>query len=398
MAQPSQHGSNEAIEVVRRRAARARPAAQARWRRATANEAALRWDAQAAEVGRLTINFHPDRVAKDGRTVAEGMLADGRYRSQWATGISSGSRSAIAGGARHRFERALFGGAYDDADPARVEFPVYGAFDLLVDRHGGSPRFGSAFLVLHDHLRARTTLCAGDSHTGPDDVATFDEPWPVLAALAEQAARHRLLDRHLGVDSLLAALSGSLAPARPARSLDGYIEAQVHGGVALDRDVAMIVADPSHQFTDTGATSLRSPIDSTFPCAGTKGRSCTSTPYHRTSAARPCQRSPARSPHRGSSSTPPGSVAPPDSCPTTRPLRRATRPSPTCNSSSTCGTSCSPTGTTRRPPAEPHREHQPSVAERGPHARRATPPALRESGSQISRATLSVWAVTRHDR
>ena len=114
--------------------------------------------------GRVTLNFHPDRAARSGRSVASGLLAEGRYRSQWSTGISNGSRSALRGGDRDRFERDLFNGAYDDADPDRDEFPVYGSFDLLHDPHGGSPRFGSCFVVLHAHVVERVTLCVGDSH------------------------------------------------------------------------------------------------------------------------------------------------------------------------------------------------------------------------------------------
>ena len=148
-----------------------------------------RWTARLARAGRITLNFHPDRVTRRGDSVAAGLLADGRYRSQWVTGVSAGSRSAIAGGERQRFEREFFDGAYDQVDPSMHEHPVYGALDLLFDPHGGSPRFGSSYTILRPHVRERTTLCLGDSHVGPPDVGTFDAPWSILAGLAEQAAR-----------------------------------------------------------------------------------------------------------------------------------------------------------------------------------------------------------------
>jgi hypothetical protein len=198
----------------------------------------------------VTVNFHPDRVAGSGATVAAGLRAEGRYRSQWVTGISSGSRSAFPGGDRHRFERALFDGAYDGADPAAVDFPVYGAVDLLRDPHGGSPRFGSSYLVLEPHVLARTTMCVGDSHVGPADVGTADAPWSLLAGLAEQAAAGELLDRGLGADELLAVLDGTIGPGPPSRCLDGYVEAQVHGGIDLTSDVEAVVIDPSFAGTD----------------------------------------------------------------------------------------------------------------------------------------------------
>lgn len=180
-------------------------------------------------------------------TVAARLLHCGRYQSQWVTGLSAGSRSAIAGGERQRFERELFGGAYDGGDPATTEFPVYGSLDLVFDPHGGSPRFGSSFVVVHRHVLDRTTLCVGDSHTGPRDVGTIDRPWAILAGLAEQAARAELLNRSLGVEALLQACAGSLRFDRPSRDLDGYVEAQVHGGVSLDSDVEAVVLDPSFQ-------------------------------------------------------------------------------------------------------------------------------------------------------
>ncbi|MGL5667276.1 MAG: DUF3626 domain-containing protein, partial [Shewanella sp.] len=37
-------------------------------------------------------------------------------------------------------------------------------------------------------------------------------------------------------------------------NLDHYIEAQIHGDVSLDEDIAMLVADPSFKGTEIGAT------------------------------------------------------------------------------------------------------------------------------------------------
>ncbi|MEQ1698619.1 MAG: DUF3626 domain-containing protein [Ilumatobacteraceae bacterium] len=243
-------GYAAASRAIERRAFDDRAAASARWAASTGVDSAEVWADRLRIVGRLTVNFHPDRIGRHGRSAAAGLLADGAYRSQWATGTSSGSRSALHGGERHRFEREFFAGAYDDVDAESDELPVYGAFDLLVDDHGGSPRFGSGFLVLRSHVRGRTTMCLGDTHAAPQDVGTFDEPWSILAGLAEQAARGNLLDRRLDVGTLLATLEGQ-RPARSAgRDLDGYIEIQVHGGVDLAEDVEAIVLDPSFRGTD----------------------------------------------------------------------------------------------------------------------------------------------------
>jgi hypothetical protein len=210
--------------------------------------------AELSRVGRLTVNFHPDRVARSGLTVAEGMAHSGRYVSQWVTGISNGGRSAFPGGDRHRWEQQLFAGAYDDADPTTVELPIYGAWDLLGDPHGGSPRFGSCFLVLADHVRDRVTLCVGDSHAGPTDLGTFDTPWCVLAALAEHVDHGSLLGVPVDERGLLDLFDDPPVNGSPRRDLDHYVEMQVHGGIDLETDVVSIVLDPSFRNTEVHET------------------------------------------------------------------------------------------------------------------------------------------------
>jgi hypothetical protein len=238
-----------AVDAVRQRASGNRDAAATRVMIAVASDASVADDALRRS-GRLTINFHPDRVAADGRAVASGLATDGRYRSQWVTWISNGGRSAVVGGQRHEWERALFGGAYDGADPQVIDFPVYGAFDLLRDPFGGSPRFGSSYVVLAPSVADRSTFCVGDSHVGPTDVGTADELTSILAGLAEQAAGGALLGRDLGVAGLIDLLAGGGVGDAPGRELDHYVEVQVHGGVDLARDVAEIVVDPSFRDTD----------------------------------------------------------------------------------------------------------------------------------------------------
>ena len=254
-------GYAAAMRAIEQRAIDDRAAARTRWAASTGVDSAEVWADQLRTAGRLTVNFHPDRIGRSGRSVAAGLLADGAYRSQWATGTSSGSRSALFGGERHRFEREFFAGAYDDLDADVGERPVYGAFDLVVDDLGGSPRLGSSFLVLRSHVRDRTTMCVGDTHAAPHDLGTFDEPWSILAGLAEQAARGELLDRGLGVDVLLAVIGSQWPPRSTSRELDGYVEIQVHGGVSLAEDVEAIVLDPSFRGTaverDVAAAAVR---------------------------------------------------------------------------------------------------------------------------------------------
>jgi hypothetical protein len=107
-------GYAEAIRAIERRAFDDRAASRARWAASTGVGFAEVWVDRLRIAGRLTVNFRPDRIGRDGRSVAAGLLSVGTYRSQWATGISSGSRSALHGGERHRFEREFFAGACDD--------------------------------------------------------------------------------------------------------------------------------------------------------------------------------------------------------------------------------------------------------------------------------------------
>ncbi|GIG56598.1 hypothetical protein Lfu02_09700 [Longispora fulva] len=82
--------------------------------------------AAVAAHGRITLNFHPDRLLADGRTVAEGLAADGRYRSQFETGVSNGGLTAYPGGERDGWEKRLFGGAYQAPGVLAAERPTYG--------------------------------------------------------------------------------------------------------------------------------------------------------------------------------------------------------------------------------------------------------------------------------
>lgn len=207
-----------------------------------------------ARAARITLNFHPDRLLADGRTVARALRDERRYCNQFETGISSGSRTAFAGGERDRWEERLFGGAYQRGGVAPRERPKYGALDLLGHPDGAAPRFGSCHLRLRPGSLARSTLCFGDSHLGPADLGTIDAPWAVLAALLEAVRDTGVALGRAGVDVACLidqVLAGPVAPAaEPGRALDDYIEVQVHGEVRVPDDVEVVVVDPSFRGTE----------------------------------------------------------------------------------------------------------------------------------------------------
>lgn len=64
---------------------------------------------QLLNCGRIALHFHPDRIDSRGMTVAEGLLRDGQYRSQFETHISNGQLSPELGGPRDHWENQLLG-------------------------------------------------------------------------------------------------------------------------------------------------------------------------------------------------------------------------------------------------------------------------------------------------
>jgi hypothetical protein len=91
---------------------------------------------------RVVIHFHPDRLSNKRITVADALLAEGTYRNQFETGLSTGSLSAFPGGARDTWEDVLFGGAYHSEALTGPQRPKYGALELVRYPDGPIPRFG----------------------------------------------------------------------------------------------------------------------------------------------------------------------------------------------------------------------------------------------------------------
>lgn len=175
------------------------------------------WRRQNGSV-RVTLQFHPDWPFGDG-LVLEAIARDGRYRSQFETGTSNGGLTAFDGGDRWKWESRLFDGRYDGGPPH--DRPVYGALNADDDPSGGSPRFGSAYFRLRPEVIERCTFCFPDSVFEPDAVRDAQGAIELM-----ELARTSDLDQ-----------------------LDRYVEAHVHGGVQIGRDVEAIVLDPCFRGT-----------------------------------------------------------------------------------------------------------------------------------------------------
>ena len=178
---------------------------------------------------RIDLHFHPGWGFGDG-TVLDAIATSGWYRSQWQTGTSNGGLTANREGDRWRWESELFEGRYDDA-PAQ-DRPVYGAWNRRDDMYGASPRFGSAYLRLRPEADQRATFCWPDSVYHPR-VVGGPEKLKELCQLADS----RNVD-----PSEFAAAAVDLPLDDP---LNDYVEAHVHGGLSIVRDVEAVVLDPS---------------------------------------------------------------------------------------------------------------------------------------------------------
>lgn len=222
----------------------------------------------------VVLHFHPDRYGHGPVTVAESLLADGRYRNQYETGLSNGSRTAFPGGSRDGWERDLFGGVYHQPGVVAAERPKYGALELVRHPDGPVPRFGSCYFVLRPAVSERSTFTFGGSEQAGalERFGTLPRIYPVIAALLEEIAGGAttsvpwppFVAPTLGVPGLtvcglLARLAEALparrqdpSAGRPGRVLDSCVEAHVHGPVDLRRDVEALVIDPAFDCTPTG--------------------------------------------------------------------------------------------------------------------------------------------------
>lgn len=223
---------------------------------------------------RVVVHFHPDRIGAKPLTVAEALLEDGQYRSQFETALSSGSLTAYAGGLRDEWERTLFGNAYHGHEATVGERPKYGALELIRYPDGPWPRFGSCYLVLRPDVARRTsfTFSGSEQPDASERMGTIEcldgLMGPLLAEVASGAGAQMpwppYMAPTLGVENLtvfglLERLSNELPAPRsdpsvgaPGRVLDTGIEAQVHGPIDLNKDVERLVADPAFRTTRTG--------------------------------------------------------------------------------------------------------------------------------------------------
>lgn len=126
-----------------------------------------------------------------------------------------------------------------EADPGFVA-PPWERRDRRDDPYGASPRFGSAYLRLRPEATARATFCWPDSAYHPEAIGG-PEKLKELCRLADRG----VLDR--------SAPPASAAELPLEDPLNDYVEAHVHGGLSISRDVEALVVDPSDHEAHAGA-------------------------------------------------------------------------------------------------------------------------------------------------
>ncbi|MCE5172839.1 DUF3626 domain-containing protein [Paenibacillus profundus] len=210
---------------------------------------------------RVALHFHPDRPDPTMKSVAEALLEQGIYKSQFETLLSNGSVSAYSGGERDLWEKRMFEGAYQLEGTTNSERPKYGALNFMLHPDGPAPRFGSCYFLLYPEVSHRCTYTYLDSHQDPIEKGTYEEFDDILAALMKDAftrdfaiGEKNLTPRKL-IDHMLVNLErpfSDRSSKEPNRNLNHYIEAQIHGDISLKEDVEVLVADPSFKGTHAG--------------------------------------------------------------------------------------------------------------------------------------------------
>ncbi len=210
----------------------------------------------------VTVNFHPDKalrqqtrpggygrssgaaaemkyeVAVDRETskLIDAFMVDRHYKNQFETGITSGSSSAYPGGSRDRWEETIFEKGYHGHTLIPAERPKYGAMNAANNANGPASQYGTCFFELKPRIKERTTFTPKNSSgCQAKHVGTADNFMHVL----KDARNFKAI-----MDVALGKSEGETGRAW------GYLEAQVHGPLEFDRDVAAVVVLKKYEGTE----------------------------------------------------------------------------------------------------------------------------------------------------
>lgn len=178
--------------------------------------------------------------------VGQFLRDDTHYRNQFETNTSSG---LLKHEARIKWERGLFGSAYEGAEPFCR--PKYGVQNVWNDYRGvlGCKQYGDSYLVLKD-VRLRCTF-------SPEDSANMNaRQLSVLDYYAHNLLKYSDKELH---ETLRVAASGDerVGDSHLVQEKWGkYKEVQIHGEVAFDKHVERLVVNERHRGQEAFVNSI----------------------------------------------------------------------------------------------------------------------------------------------
>ena len=210
------------------------------------------------------------RKLRQGSNSYQDLFDNGEIKNQFVLGAegktptSSGSLCPFKGKDRDTWERTISGGnlhssstyaniQYGDTLPLEIarERPLYGYFrDPIYET--GVDQYGKVNLVMKPEVKARTTFSLGNSSglysdDVVGDIGTVRENFGIVKQWADQASRNVGVD--IGLDDAMKFINEN-GLVGISRKWD-YTEAQIYGGVKLDRDVSRIEIMVFKQYRDT---------------------------------------------------------------------------------------------------------------------------------------------------
>ncbi len=172
-----------------------------------------------------------DMTINMGANVIELMMKDTHYRSSFETNTHVGNSGGINGymTERAKWESDCFLQLYDTVTD--FERPKYGALNYLSSKHGAAPSYGNCFIVLHDHVKMRTTISTGDT--------SVSRCLGVLDHCAH-VVNHFTKSELSGINDIIIRGNTNV-------TTNQYRELQIHGELSLSEDVARIHVPSAHK-------------------------------------------------------------------------------------------------------------------------------------------------------
>jgi len=182
------------------------------------------------ELAPIIVHINLDKVGKF-------FMEDSHYRNQFETNTSGG---LLKTSAREKWERGLFGTAYDGANP--FERPKYGVQNIWNDHRGvmGAKQYGDSYIILKD-VRLRCTLSPQDSANLPARrLAVLDFYAHVLLEYSDKELKETIRVAEKGDEKV-----GNSEQVIEKWGM--YKEAQLHGEIDLAKHVDSLVAHERHR-------------------------------------------------------------------------------------------------------------------------------------------------------